>query len=196
MKNAIKTQYAKLLENPTFKEIIDYKLHGLSSVQLFLIASAVIVLLVSLATQGFTGSTVVQSIGAIIGGGIAGAVTAFILIFLRMLLKQDSWKLVSIILGVGITAAVFTGSYALQISMPPLAGFIGYVSGLVLILNYFIQFQPQTKLPLIFGSARWATRQDLADAAILAPAPAGKNVALDRTAPLARPLSIMAICTP
>ena len=176
MKNAIKTQHAMLLENPTFNRMKDYKLHGVSSVQLFLIASAVIVFLVSLATQGFSGSTVVQSIGAIIGGGIAGAVTAFILTFLRLLLKQDSWKLASIILGVGITAAVFTGSYALQISMPPLAGFIGYVSGLILILNYFVRFQPKTELPLIFGSARWAMRQDLADAAMLAPAPAGKNV--------------------
>ena len=176
MKNTIKTQHAKLLDNPTFKRLKDYKLHGLSSVQLFLITSAVIVFLVSLATQGFSGSTVVQSIGAIIGGGIAGAITAFILIFLRLLLKQDSWKLASIILGIGITAAVFTRSYALQISMPPLAGFIGYVSGLILILNYFVRFQPKTELPLIFGSARWAMRQDLADADMLAPAPKGQNV--------------------
>jgi len=161
MKNAIKTQHAKLLENPTFNRIKDYSLHGVSSVQLFLIASAMIVFLVSVATQGFS------------GGGIAGAVTAFILIFLRLLLKQDSWKLASIILGVGITTAVFTGSYALQISMPPLAGFIGYVSGLILILNYFVRFQPKPELPLIFGSAQWATRQDLK---MLAPAPTGKNV--------------------
>jgi len=204
MKNAIKTQHAKLLENPTFNRIKDYSLHGVSSVQLFLIASAMIVFLVSVATQGFSGSTVVQSIGAIIGGGIAGAVTAFILIFLRLLLKQDSWKLASIILGVGITTAVFTGSYALQISMPPLAGFIGYVSGLILILNYFVRFQPKTELPLILVRRSGPRGKTLRVQRCL-PLRLQERMlmvrvrldcSLDKIAPLARLLSMMAICTP
>ena len=67
MKNAIKTQQQKLLAHPTIQTLKDYKFRGLSSFQLFLIVSAVIVLLVSLVTQGFSGSTVVQSIGAVIG---------------------------------------------------------------------------------------------------------------------------------
>lgn len=175
MKNVIKAQHQKLLAMPFVQKIKGYTYRGLSSSQLFLIASIVIVLLMSFSTQGLSGSTALQSIGALIGGGFAGAVTAFILIFLRMLLKQDGWKLASAILGIGITAAVFTGSHLLAFSMPPLAGFIGYITGLVFILNYFVRVQPPTSLPVIFGSARWATAEDLIEAEMIAPAPMGKN---------------------
>lgn len=176
MKNVIKAQHEKLLALPFVQKIKGYTYRGLSSSQIFLIASTVIVLVMSLATQGFSGSTVIQSIGAVIGGGLAGAITALILIVLRILLKQDGWKLASLILGIGITAAVFTGSHALAFSMPPLAGFIGYASGLIFILNFFVKVEPQTELPVIFGSARWATTEDLVEVEMIAPVPTGENV--------------------
>ena len=176
MKNVIKAQYEKLLAKPIVQKVKEYTFRGLSSFQIFLAGSATFVLALSLATQGLSGSTALQSIGALIGGGFAGAVTAFILIFLRMLLKQDGWKLASAILGIGITAAVLTGSHVLGMAMPPLAGIIGYITGLIFILNYFIRIQPQTELPVIFGSARWATIRDLIDAEMIAPAPTGQNV--------------------
>lgn len=176
MKNVINAQRAKLLANPTVQMVREYKFYGLSSLHLSLMCGALVVLITSLSTQGVGDSTVVQSMGALIGGGVGGAVTALILVFLRMLLRQDGWKLASAILGIGITAAVFTGSQTLGMAMPPLAAFIGYLSGLILVLNYFVRVQPPTQLPVIFGSARWANTDDLTEAKMIAPAPTGYNL--------------------
>ncbi|MGJ8560124.1 MAG: type IV secretory system conjugative DNA transfer family protein [Litorimonas sp.] len=176
MKNVINAQREKLLANPTVQTVRDYQLYGQSSGRLFVVTLALIVLIASLSTQGLGGSTVVQSLGALIGGGIGGGLTALVFVFLRLLLRQEGWKLAAAILGVGITAAVFTGSQTLGMAMPPFAALIGYLTGLGLVLNYFVRVQPPTQLPVIFGSARWANTDDLTEAKMIAPAPTGYNL--------------------
>lgn len=176
MKNVIKSQHQKLLATPLGQRISNYEFQALSNGHLSLATLAFIILMMSLAKQGFAGSIVVQTVAAMISGGLSGAITALIIVFLRMLLRQDGWKLACAIIGVGVIAALFTGSQILGISVPIFAGFVGYVSSLVLVLNYFVEFQPATKTPVIFGSARWAEAEDLEAANMTAPAPTGQNL--------------------
>ena len=134
------------------------------------------VLLLSFITQGISDSTVIQSLLAALGGGISGAISALILVALRTLFTKNGWKLVTALLGIGIIAAVMTGSIILEIAVPAAAGTISYIAGLVMVLNAFVTFTPRTELPMIFGTARWATRDDLKTNNMLVQAPNGPNL--------------------
>ena len=158
------------------QQFMSYARAAFAKPRMVISGSVFLVFVISLFTQGFGGSTVVQSLAAGLTGGLSGAVTALVIVLLRILLSQNGWKLAAAVLGVGIVAAVFTGSTMLQIAVPILAGFIGYVAGLLLVLNYFLRVTPRTELPMIFGTARWATRGDLVGAKMLTDVPQGPNL--------------------
>jgi len=176
MKKYLSTLRQKVASAPMAQQFISCVRSIISKPRATIAGSVFLIFVISLITQGFGGSTVIQSFAAALGGGLSGAVTALILILLRMLLSQDGWKLAAAVLGIGIVAAVFTGSTVLAIAMPMLAGFIGYVAGLLFVLNYFVQLTPRTELPMIFGTARWATRDDLIDAEMIAGVPTGPSL--------------------
>lgn len=176
MQNAIKQLQKQVASAPLALRLRGVVRPALTKPRMVMTGSMFLVFVISLFTQGFGGSTVVQSFAAALGGGLSGAASALILVFLRMLLSQNGWKLAASVLGVGIVAAVFTGNSLLAIAMPSLAGFIGYFAGLLLVLNYFVKLTPRTELPMIFGTARWATRDDLARAEMIVDAPAGPNL--------------------
>lgn len=144
--------------------------------RLMLPGSCLLVFFISLFTQGFNGSTVVHSLLSALGGGLAGVITALIIVALRLLFSKNGWKLISLGLGLGIILAVLTGATVLEVAMPAMSGVLGYLVGLVLICKAFIKITPRTELPTTFGTARWATRDDLDIVQMIGGIPAGSHL--------------------
>ena len=147
--------------------------------QLAFAGGIALIFVISLFTQGLGGSTLVQSLVAALGGGLSGAVTALILVALKMLFSREGLKFIAALVGVGIVLAVLTSAAALEIAVPPLAGFVAYLAALIFMLKAFVQFKPRTELPMIFGTARWAKHDDLTKAEMIVDGPTGAN--LDNT---------------
>lgn len=141
-----------------------------------IIGGFITVLLLSVLTQGVRDSTGIQTVFSALAGGVLGAVSALMLVAFRNLFSKDGWNLIVALLGLGIILAVVTGSLILKIALPAAAGTIGYIAGLLMVLKYFVRLKPRTELPMVFGTARWATRDDLAKAEMIADAPTGPNL--------------------
>ena len=130
-----------------------------------LLAVSLLILFVGEGSNGRPLAVDAPTLTSLVVGFTSGVVIALAFVFLRFLFRKFG-KIIFytsplILVVIGDALNIDLGTFT-----EPLAAFVGFVAGIsavsyLLFKSKFFNFTPKTVLPNVFGSSRWATRDDL-----------------------------------
>ncbi|UTW59298.1 type IV secretory system conjugative DNA transfer family protein [Kordiimonas sp. SCSIO 12603] len=117
---------------------------------------------------GRSPATYIPTLSSLITGFAFGLLLAGLYTLTRFLIKRyGKWVFLIFLAGlilIGDSAGYNSAAAAVT---SPIAGIIGFIWGVSVIMYFYLKahfkFIPKTKLPNVFGSSRWATKDDLVE---------------------------------
>ncbi len=117
-----------------------------------------------------------MTLRAAIGGGMAGMAVGLLTAGLRLLLSRHGWKVATVILTLVILVGERAESPTTTGMMSVLSAIISFYAGMAIVAALFLRVTPQTELPNVFGTSRWASLADLKAWGLLRRAPMGRTL--------------------